>query len=99
MNAARLPVAVVIGATSKWQADGRNTRLAHGRALDDRDVVTDPDILRSYTRDRSTGSAAGEPFAVVFPRTTEQVSAVLAADSAARGMARSFIESASGGIC
>jgi len=32
------PVAVVIGATSKWQADGRNTRLAHGKALDDSDV-------------------------------------------------------------
>ena len=29
------PVAVVVGATSKWQADGRNTRLAHGKALDD----------------------------------------------------------------
>jgi NAD(P)-dependent dehydrogenase (short-subunit alcohol dehydrogenase family) len=29
------PVAVVIGATSKWQSDGRNTRLAHGRELDD----------------------------------------------------------------
>ena len=28
-------VAVVVGATSKWQADGRNTRLAHGTALDD----------------------------------------------------------------
>src|SRR5205809_7202605 len=29
------PVAVIVGATSKWQADGRNTRLAHGKALDD----------------------------------------------------------------
>ena len=29
------PVAVVIGATSKWQADGRNTKLAHGKAIDD----------------------------------------------------------------
>lgn len=29
------PVAVVVGATSKWQADGRNTVLAHGRTLDD----------------------------------------------------------------
>ena len=48
-------------------------------ALDDRDVVTDPDRLPTYQRDRSTGSPAGEPFAVVFPRTTEQVSAVLAA--------------------
>jgi len=28
-------VAVVIGATSKWQSDGRNTRLAHGKELDD----------------------------------------------------------------
>ncbi len=29
------PVAVVVGATSKWQSDGRNTRLAHGKELDD----------------------------------------------------------------
>lgn len=29
------PVAVIVGATSKWQSDGRNTRLAHGKALDD----------------------------------------------------------------
>jgi len=38
MSATRRPVAVVVGATSKWQADGRNTKLAHGKALDDRDV-------------------------------------------------------------
>jgi len=35
MNPGRKQVAVVIGATSKWQADGRNTRLAHGKAVDD----------------------------------------------------------------
>ena len=35
MNSTRKPVAVVVGATSKWQADGRNTLLAHGKALDD----------------------------------------------------------------
>ena len=29
------PVAVVVGATSKWQSDGRNTLLAHGKTLDD----------------------------------------------------------------
>jgi NAD(P)-dependent dehydrogenase (short-subunit alcohol dehydrogenase family) len=29
------PVAVVIGATSKWQSDGRNTKLIHGAAVDD----------------------------------------------------------------
>jgi NAD(P)-dependent dehydrogenase (short-subunit alcohol dehydrogenase family) len=31
-------VAVVVGATSKWQADGRNTKLAHGKTLDDSDL-------------------------------------------------------------
>ncbi len=38
MNSNCKPVAVVIGATSKWQADGRNTHLAHGRAIDDSDL-------------------------------------------------------------
>jgi NAD(P)-dependent dehydrogenase (short-subunit alcohol dehydrogenase family) len=32
------PVAVVIGATSKWQSDGRNTLLAHGKTLDDSEI-------------------------------------------------------------
>ena len=31
-------VAVVVGATSKWQADGRNTKLAHGKSLVDSDL-------------------------------------------------------------
>src|ERR1700758_591023 len=31
-------VCVVIGATSKWQSDGRNTILAHGHAVDDSNV-------------------------------------------------------------
>ena len=35
MNSSNKPVAVVIGATSKWQSDGRNTRLVHGENLDD----------------------------------------------------------------
>src|SRR3569623_154118 len=34
-NSKGKPVAVVIGATSKWQAAGRNTKLAHGKAVDD----------------------------------------------------------------
>jgi NAD(P)-dependent dehydrogenase (short-subunit alcohol dehydrogenase family) len=38
MNSGRKPVAVVVGATSKWQADGRNTKLAHGKVLDDSDL-------------------------------------------------------------
>lgn len=38
MDSTRKPVAVVVGATSKWQADGRNTKLAHGKAIDDSDL-------------------------------------------------------------
>ena len=37
-NTKNKPVAVVIGATSKWQSDGRNTKLAHGKALDDSEL-------------------------------------------------------------
>ncbi|CAM9495968.1 unnamed protein product [Discosporangium mesarthrocarpum] len=29
------PVTLIVGATSKWQSDGRNTHLAHGREVDD----------------------------------------------------------------
>ena len=35
MNSNHKPVAVVVGATSKWQSDGRNTKLVHGKELDD----------------------------------------------------------------
>jgi NAD(P)-dependent dehydrogenase (short-subunit alcohol dehydrogenase family) len=35
MSPTRKQVAVVVGATSKWQSDGRNTKLAHGKVLDD----------------------------------------------------------------
>ncbi len=53
--------------------------LLHGR-----DVVTDSDVLPTYSRDRSTGSAVGTPFAAVFPRTTDQVAAILAVAHANR---------------
>lgn len=35
MNASKKPVCVVIGATSKWQADGRQTHLVHGQGVSD----------------------------------------------------------------
>ena len=38
MTSNQKPVAVVIGATSKWQSDGRNTRLIHGEDIDDSDL-------------------------------------------------------------
>ena len=34
-NINQAPVAVIIGATSKWQSDGRNTIMAHGKEIDD----------------------------------------------------------------
>ena len=37
MNANGKQVTVIVGATSKWQSDGRNTMLAHGQLIDDRD--------------------------------------------------------------
>ncbi len=38
MNSNRKPVAVVIGATSKWQSDGRNTHLVHGTDIADSEM-------------------------------------------------------------
>jgi hypothetical protein len=35
MNPDQHQAATVVGATSKWQADGRTTTLAHGKVLDD----------------------------------------------------------------
>jgi len=37
-NEQQRKVAVVVGASSKWQSDGRNTKLIHGGAIDDSDV-------------------------------------------------------------
>jgi NAD(P)-dependent dehydrogenase (short-subunit alcohol dehydrogenase family) len=37
-NSTSKRVAVVVGATSKWQSDGRNTLLAHGKTIDDGDM-------------------------------------------------------------
>ena len=41
LNTNGMPVAVVIGATSKWQSDGRNTKLVHGSSIDDSDLPVD----------------------------------------------------------
>ena len=52
---------------------------AAAATLSEGDIVTDTDILESYRFDRSMGSEAGQPFAVVFPRAVEQVSAIMRA--------------------
>src|SRR5689334_712324 len=43
------------------------------------DVVTDPDVLRSYRRDEADLAEHGSPTVVVRPQTTGQVSSVLRA--------------------
>src|SRR5499427_8568168 len=74
MNASRKPVAVVVGATSKWQADGRNTKLAHGKALDDRDV---PVGIRWGVGGAIAQKFAGEGFLVVLTTRTAANAAAL----------------------
>jgi NAD(P)-dependent dehydrogenase (short-subunit alcohol dehydrogenase family) len=41
LNVDNLPVAVIVGATSKWQVDGPNTVFVHGQNLATSDVARD----------------------------------------------------------
>ena len=73
MNLRQKQVAVVIGATSKWQADGPNTRLVHGHEIDDSDLPVGirwgigGAVAQKFAREgffvvlttRSAGNAAG----------------------------------------
>ncbi|HXS63298.1 MAG TPA: FAD-linked oxidase C-terminal domain-containing protein [Streptosporangiaceae bacterium] len=47
------------------------------RALPSEVLVTDPDIMRSYCRDRAALVGAGTPVAVARPTSTEQVSEIM----------------------
>jgi len=73
------PVAVVIGATSKWQADGRNTRLAHGGDIDDSDV---PVGIRWGIGGAVAQKFAAEGFSVVL--TTRAAANAAALEAAIR---------------
>ena len=70
------PVAVVVGATSKWQSDGRNTKLAHGKALDDSKI---PVGARWGVGGAIAQKFAQEGFFVVLTTRTEANAAGLAA--------------------
>src|SRR5215470_4524538 len=89
MNSSRKPVAVVVGATSKWQADGRNTKLAHGKVLDDRDL---PVGVRWGVGGAITQKFAREGFMVVL--TTRQAANAAAMEQAihAQGGACMIVE-------
>jgi NAD(P)-dependent dehydrogenase (short-subunit alcohol dehydrogenase family) len=69
------PVAVVIGATSKWQSDGRNTMLAHGRSLDDSNL---PVAIRWGVGGAIAQKFAQQGFFVVLTTRTEANAAGLA---------------------
>jgi NAD(P)-dependent dehydrogenase (short-subunit alcohol dehydrogenase family) len=70
------PVAVVIGATSKWQADGRNTKLAHGKSVDDSAL---PVGIRWGVGGAIAQKFAKEGFFVVLTTRTEANASGLAA--------------------
>jgi NAD(P)-dependent dehydrogenase (short-subunit alcohol dehydrogenase family) len=89
MNAANRPVAVVIGATSKWQADGRNTQLAHGRALDDREL---PVGVRWGVGGAVAQKFAREGFFVVLTSRSAANAAGLAAAIREQGGACTIVE-------
>ena len=79
MSSTRRPVAVVVGATSKWQSDGRNTKLAHGREIDDSDL---PVGVRWGVGGAIAQKFAKEGFAVVV--TTRKAANAAALDKAIR---------------
>ena len=79
MTTNRRPIAVIVGATSKWQADGRNTKLAHGSEVDDSDL---PVGARWGIGGALAQRFASEGFLVVL--TTRQSSNTAALEAAIR---------------
>ena len=69
-------VAVIVGATSKWQSDGRNTLLAHGKTVDDSEL---PVGLRWGVGGAVAQKFAQEGFFVVLTTRTESNASPLAA--------------------
>lgn len=69
-------VAVIIGATSKWQSDGRNTLLAHGGRVLDGDL---PVGVRWGVGGAIAQKFAGEGFHTVLTTRDEQNAGALRA--------------------
>ena len=88
-NTRGLPVAVVVGATSKWQADGRNTRLAHGRAVDDGDL---PVGVRWGVGGAIAQKFAAEGYLAVLTTRAEANASALAAAIRDQGGACTIVE-------
>ena len=89
MTTPRQHVAVVIGATSKWQADGRNTKLAHGKVLDDSDL---PVSIRWGIGGAIAQKFAQESFLVVLTTRNRANAAALEQAIRAQGGASLIVE-------
>jgi NAD(P)-dependent dehydrogenase (short-subunit alcohol dehydrogenase family) len=74
-NAKGRQVCVVIGATSKWQSDGRNTLLAHGKTVDDSNL---PVGVRWGVGGAVAQKFAGEGFFTVLTTRKEANASALA---------------------
>jgi len=74
MTRAGKPIAVVVGATSKWQADGRNTKLVHGDEIDDSEL---PVGVRWGVGGAVAQKFAAEGFLVVLTTRTASNAAAL----------------------
>ena len=83
------PIAVVVGATSKWQADGRNTLLAHGEAVDD---STLPDAVKWGVGGAIAQKFASEGFHVVLTTRIAANAAGLAEAIERAGGSQSIVE-------
>lgn len=82
-------VAVVIGATSKWQSDGRNTKLLHGKEVDENIV---PVGARWGVGGAIAQKFAKEGFFVVLTTRTASNAAPLAAAIEQQGGDCSIVE-------
>jgi NAD(P)-dependent dehydrogenase (short-subunit alcohol dehydrogenase family) len=89
MGPGRKQVAVVIGATSKWQADGRNTKLAHGKAVDDSEL---PVGIRWGIGGAIAQKFAKEGFFVVLTTRTAANASALARAIEAQGGESMIVE-------
>jgi NAD(P)-dependent dehydrogenase (short-subunit alcohol dehydrogenase family) len=88
-NTSGKKVAAVVGATSKWQSDGRNTFLAHGRTLDDSDL---PVGVRWGVGGAIAQKFAHEGFFVVLTTRTAANASALAGAIRAQGGACMIVE-------
>src|SRR5205807_1757792 len=88
-------VCVVIGATSKWQSDGRNTVLAHGHPIDDSDV---PVGIRWGVGGAVAQKFAQEGFFTVLTTRNEANAAPLAAAMRKKGQGSFFFSNNSSSL-